>query len=676
MMTRADEAPGPQPSKAVPHACLQCRKVKMKCHKMAQDIRCVRCARKSLQCDFLGHRRGRKHGFKLQNPSSRGKENAATTSGSVEAVTRSPATTRSLSQHVDHTGNVVEAGDADALTYTHGAHTSNPRSHSRPQSTQRSGQDFWTKNKGFRPADILNRQTTRGDFSLQNVLSTEHGHAPEEHTQHISDDDPIHKGLVNLHLATSLFEGFMKNLNPFISQLDPSLHTFQYVRETSSFLFAAVLAAAAKLLYPELRKPLLSHADELFVEGFRCGAKSPETVQAILILTYWKESHDNRAWLSVGHAIRMAIELGWHHLGTDGMRPSENMSNRQMMQFRNIERTWLVLFVYDRSISLQTGKPWMVERSCYLGSVSNWHQHPLEVANDRLLCAFVSLRLITSTHFEMMTTRYAQQQRHETSRHRSLLRVIDDEIVDWQSRWIGTVSERGEDCHAFLIPFYGSYARLLLFTSSLRASVRLRDIETSVDTEAIWNSCASALDMLKLVSEPSSSQLVYFAQDSVHVMIAYATVFLIKLLRSAPSYIRTEMELPALDSIRNTAKVFEALKAPTGTSCALQAAFLHNVLVQHQAMKELRTSSRSHMPASPAIPAAPVDSATHQSVPTHAQTMRRHDSDTAYNNQDTFHRLPEDASTFDMGFANDEDLAFMFADAGFDVGLGAFLSPT
>ncbi|KAL1797961.1 hypothetical protein ACET3X_004567 [Alternaria dauci] len=585
-MTEADEAPGPQPSNAIPHACLQCRKVKMKCHKMAQDTRCVRCTRKSLQCDFLGHRRGRKHGFKLRKAGARGQENVATTSENIEAVTRPPAISNrgSASQHINR--DIVEDGDVDAFT----------------------------------------------------------------------DDDPISKGLVNLHFATELFGGFMKHLNPFISQLDPSLHTFQYVREASSFLFTSVLAASAKLLHPALQKPLLSHAEELFVQSFRCGSKSPETVQAILILTYWKEPRDNRAWLSVGHAIRMAIELGWHQLGGDGMRPPENGSDRQAMEFRNIERTWLVLFVYDRSISLQTGKPWMIERSSYLESVSNWHLHPLEVANDRLLCAFVSLRLITSTHFEMMTTQYAQHQRQEPSQFRSLLR----------------------DCHTFLIPFYGSYARLLLFTSSLRASIRLKDIETSVDTEAIWNSYSSALDMLKLVSDPSSSQLVYFAQDSVHVMIAYATVFLIKILLSAPSYIRVEMEVPALDAIRNTAEVFDKLQAPVGTSCALQAAFLHNVLIQHEAMRAQRLSSRSQIPATPAAltgPTTAVDTAVYQSASRHAQEAQETDVNSAYKDQNMYHYASEDASTFDMNFVDDEAWAFMFANAGFNIGQGAFMSP-
>ena len=37
----------------------------MKCLKAAQGTKCARCSRKSLQCDFLEHRRGRKKGFKF-----------------------------------------------------------------------------------------------------------------------------------------------------------------------------------------------------------------------------------------------------------------------------------------------------------------------------------------------------------------------------------------------------------------------------------------------------------------------------------------------------------------------------------------------------------------------------------------------------------------------------------
>lgn len=207
---------------------------------------------------------------------------------------------------------------------------------------------FWTHARGFQPADVLNRQTSRGMFSLQNVLSTRHGTSTQQSPQDTSPDDPIVKALVNVHVAASLFEGFMKHLNPFVSQLDPQLHTLGYVRASSSFLFTAILSAAAKLLHAPLYPALSTHAEDLFVKSFRNGLKSVEIVQAILILTYWKKPDDNRAWLSVGHAIRMAIELGWHQLGSDEMQCSANASEITIRKFRDVERTWLVLFVYDR----------------------------------------------------------------------------------------------------------------------------------------------------------------------------------------------------------------------------------------------------------------------------------------------------------------------------------------
>jgi hypothetical protein len=128
------------------------------------------------------------------------------------------------------------------------------------------------------------------------------------------------------------------------------------------------------------------------------------------------------------------------------------------------------------------------------------------------------------------------------------------------------------------------------------------------------------------------------------------------------------METAALDSIRNTAKVFDRLQAPAGTSCALQAAFLHNVLIQHEAMREQRTSSHSHRPAALA---AIVDIA-----PTYAQTRQRLDGNPSYDDQNTGVYASEDASTFDMRFMDDDSWAFMFANAGFNIGQGAFMSPT
>lgn len=142
----------------------------------------------------------------------------------------------------------------------------------------------------------------------------------------------------------------MENLNSYICQLDPTLHTLAYVQEKSSFLFTTVLAVAAKILNPSAYPALKDHAETLFTENFRRGDKSPEVIQAILILTYWKELDDTRAWLNVGYAIRLSMDLGWHKLSTEDDEHLDHRNSLDHRKRRNIERTWLVLFVYDRRL--------------------------------------------------------------------------------------------------------------------------------------------------------------------------------------------------------------------------------------------------------------------------------------------------------------------------------------
>jgi len=137
-------------------------------------------------------------------------------------------------------------------------------------------------------------------------------------------------------------------LNPYISQLDPELHTFAYVRQKSVFLLSTVLTAASKAFHPVIYPQLYQHSQDLSMLAFRRGTKSVETIQAMLILTYWKESQDDRVFTSVGYTIRMCMDLGWHKLGEARTLTQEMKTELQQREERNIERTWLVLFVYDR----------------------------------------------------------------------------------------------------------------------------------------------------------------------------------------------------------------------------------------------------------------------------------------------------------------------------------------
>lgn len=140
----------------------------------------------------------------------------------------------------------------------------------------------------------------------------------------------------------------MRCQNPFLSQLDPKLHTFEYVRRKSSFLLSSIFTATAKAFHPSLYSQLRNHRDMLLGKAFSHGDKSVEVVQAIMILTYWKEPDETRTWLLIGYAIRMCLELGWHELRVNWPDDPGGKNEISAREARNIQRTWLVLFVYDR----------------------------------------------------------------------------------------------------------------------------------------------------------------------------------------------------------------------------------------------------------------------------------------------------------------------------------------
>ncbi|PKK52099.1 hypothetical protein CI102_1968 [Trichoderma harzianum] len=507
------------------NACLPCRKVKMKCRQGSQPAsKCERCARKSLDCVFQQHRRGRKPGTKIS------KRNMPTLPSTYAAVKKTP-------DYSGDTPSIAESVPAEE-----------------PGNLQ--------------PSGLLNQEAMRGKFSLRRILSTTDGDAlePPERSSPSRPEDPIEMGILNLSIAKSLYENFIIVLNPYISQLDPNLHTFLYVRQKSSFLFTAVLAMSAKTFNPVMYNALYDHVQDLYTESFRNGAKSTEIVQAILILTYWKQPQDTRAWTSLGYAIRMCMDMGWHKLTAYSPAGRATADETRRREIRNIERTWYVLFVYDRSISLQTGRPWMIERNAFIESIEAWCGDPIADPNDDLLGAFVTLRLMSSSIFSLHAPHSRRGERVPLENTEALLSLKKASIERWERHWIQNVEQKQsseDETHKFLIRFYGTHFRLQLFSLPLQDVLSSEFSDSSLHLDIIWAAFTGAMDMLKLISRHSGQ--LYFAQDSIHVMTAYSAAFLVKI------------EATTIDVIRTAAQAFSQQATAPGTSCELQARFLHNI---------------------------------------------------------------------------------------------------
>uniref|UniRef100_A0A0D2Y1N8 Transcription factor domain-containing protein n=1 Tax=Fusarium oxysporum (strain Fo5176) TaxID=660025 RepID=A0A0D2Y1N8_FUSOF len=335
---------------------------------------------------------------------------------------------------------------------------------------------------------------------------------------------------------------------------------------------------SAKTFNHVLYAKLYDHSQDLFANVFRRGSKSIEIVQAILILTYWKEPQDTRVWTSVGYAIRICMDLGWHKL-TPYSPTAVAESEMQKRERRNVERT-----------CLQTGRPWMIDCTEFIESIEDWCNGPLAIDNDQLLGAFTTLRLVTSASFPLLAAK-SRQRSISLSETASLVGLLDGRIERWERKWTAKVTAQTEQsCHEFLIRFYGAHLRLQLHTLPLHG--------------ILVSDKSSALNMLQLISR--FSEHVCFAQDSIHVMTAYSAAFLVKITLVFSDFISGQLESTCTEAIQQAAQVFSNQSGCISSSCTLQASFLERVAMKltenqtrHKTPQEVQTQKAAHPPNVP-----------------------------------------------------------------------------
>jgi hypothetical protein len=89
----------------------------------------------------------------------------------------------------------------------------------------------------------------------------------------------------------------------------------------------------------------------------------------------------------------------------------------------------------------------MIDRSSFLESVDVWYRSPLALPSDVLLCAFVSLRLLTSEVFELLETQRTTSLRTQHYQVESLLKIIEKQVEAWQEHWLDIAEEGAPTVH-------------------------------------------------------------------------------------------------------------------------------------------------------------------------------------------------------------------------------------
>ncbi|KAK4054641.1 hypothetical protein OIO90_003453 [Microbotryomycetes sp. JL221] len=215
-----------------------------------------------------------------------------------------------------------------------------------------------------------------------------------DHVADLKAPDPIDLLVLGEPEARSLFEFFLNQLNPLIKILDPILHTFEYVRQTSTVLFTSMLAVSAKFHRPDLQSALLAHAQHLHARGQIECQGGIGLVQGIAMLCYWKEPKDQTVWSKTGWIVRYAYMLKLH-----SRRRIELPQNQfQARLILDRERTWLNLICFERVSRnyLEEDEdlvhiPSMVQDNDL--DLDKWleegERRGVGLSNDRLLCSSV-----------------------------------------------------------------------------------------------------------------------------------------------------------------------------------------------------------------------------------------------------------------------------------------------
>ncbi|KAJ7727299.1 hypothetical protein DFH07DRAFT_851955 [Mycena maculata] len=415
------------------------------------------------------------------------------------------------------------------------------------------------------------------------------------------------RGLITPQEAEKLFDIFFKHMNISVSLLDPVLYTPQKTCFRSPFLFTVVCAIASRFyterpdLYPQAMHFAQLAAGTALISGHKC----VELCQGYILMSLYpvpaRRWEEERGWLYLGLAIRMAVDLNLHLPNT--AKPINENHAREML---NRTRVWLNCFNLDRSTGSQYGKAPTISNNDYMANHSEdwWNSSPYNMVNfDIHICAYNSeLKVMAG----FMAKIYS-----DPSHPTGLNKNVDFELVaaetdeelkrlgdKWQARLEETdMTDPQNRFRSGLLKLAYSYARLVALSFGFQHAFGKNNTD---ENPFLMRCLAAASDVVTaLVSDVGRpDQRIYLRHGPIaqSVFVTFAASMLVKLLQPKfASYLTTDKRQEIRGLVKN---VIDLLASPDVSiddkhGPNLYARFLKGLLAAPQAKVGSRRPARS-----------------------------------------------------------------------------------
>ncbi|KAL4972451.1 hypothetical protein BDW66DRAFT_169596 [Aspergillus desertorum] len=623
------EGPAPASQRRASHgrqaACLNCRKSKIRCDRSHGGFSCDKCRHAGLECVVPTHHVGRQKGVRnkrkglekalhqIEQAIKRPKTGHPAAQAAQEVISDLQDLLRQTGQRQARHDSEDLSEDPDhkgSLQFAHGSNSGeslalddaeNPlQLLARASDLQLSPKDV--RDNATWPSLTTPQPATGLSAVVENdVTAAKSFFVPLRASLDIGPHmDPVDIGLVTLPEAESLFTFFYQNLAHTRWGLDPLIHTVEFVRSKSAFLFTSIMATAGLFLPPAaaMSKRLSRHCKFLANKVMQERLRSVEIVLAFMVNVPWMApgaclGDDALAPSTValhGGSLELICIDARRALQIDGFDDVDPASNWGRRLLRRRERTWVALFVLERGVCLARGRSYTVPPTSLIENCDRWHISDLADSRDGALNSMAILRRNLVSFWPMI--------------HLIQIKTrIESFYTEWYEAWAPKI---GEGQSRALPP----YVEILVTHTQLSTYGGVINHPTApVEVKRFFRAAglSSALNVMRAAIQ-GEARLKSMPNNTV-IMISFAACSALS-LSAMPTDSNSSLAPSVRNLIEETAGVLERIgSTPSHRNGAsvLYGRFLHELVRRTPVALDLQSQGDSRVPHTEALPPRTLD---------------------------------------------------------------------